>query len=104
MMILGICKLNGSHNYAPAYHYLLVQKYLTDSGISVLPQPPYTSDLAHTNLYASPDVIREIKSRRMRWVGHIAFMGKMRNHRKFWLENLNRKDHLEDTGLNKILQ
>jgi hypothetical protein len=31
------------------------------------------------NLYASPNVIRVIKSRRMRWVGHVAHMGKMRN-------------------------
>jgi hypothetical protein len=24
------------------------------------------------NLYASPDIIREMKSRRMRWAGHVA--------------------------------
>jgi hypothetical protein len=29
--------------------------------------------------YASPNVIRVIKSRRMRWAGHVARMGKMRN-------------------------
>jgi len=27
-------------------------------------------------LYTSPDIIRMIKSRRMRWVGHVARMGK----------------------------
>jgi hypothetical protein len=27
------------------------------------------------NLYASPDVIRVIKSRKMRWAGHVARMG-----------------------------
>jgi hypothetical protein len=26
-------------------------------------------------LYSSPDIIRQIKSRRMRWVGHVARMG-----------------------------
>jgi hypothetical protein len=31
------------------------------------------------NLYASPIIIRVIKSRRMTWVGHIACMGEMRN-------------------------
>jgi hypothetical protein len=31
------------------------------------------------NLYSSPDIIRQIKSRRMRWVGHMAHMGKGRN-------------------------
>jgi hypothetical protein len=27
------------------------------------------------NLYSSPDIIRIIKSRRMRWAGHVARMG-----------------------------
>jgi hypothetical protein len=31
------------------------------------------------NLYSSPDNIRQIKSRRMRWAGHVAHMGERRN-------------------------
>jgi hypothetical protein len=31
------------------------------------------------NLYSSPDVIRQIKSRRMRWAGRVACMGEGRN-------------------------
>jgi hypothetical protein len=31
------------------------------------------------NLYSSPSIIRIIKSRRMRWAGHVARMGKKRN-------------------------
>jgi hypothetical protein len=31
------------------------------------------------NLYSSPDIIRQIKSRRMRWRGHVACMGEGRN-------------------------
>jgi hypothetical protein len=31
------------------------------------------------NLNSSPDIIRQIKSRRMRWVGHVARMGEGRN-------------------------
>jgi hypothetical protein len=27
------------------------------------------------NLYSSPDIIRQTKSRKMRWVGHVACMG-----------------------------
>jgi hypothetical protein len=27
------------------------------------------------NLYSSPNIIRQIKSRRMRWTGHVARMG-----------------------------
>jgi hypothetical protein len=30
-------------------------------------------------LYSSPDIIRQIKSRRMRWAGHVACMGGRRN-------------------------
>jgi hypothetical protein len=31
------------------------------------------------NLYSSPDIIRVIKSRRMRWAGHAALMVDKRN-------------------------
>jgi hypothetical protein len=31
------------------------------------------------DLYSSPSIIRIIKSRRMRWVGHVAQMGEKRN-------------------------
>jgi hypothetical protein len=41
------------------------------------------------NLYASPNVIRMIKPRSMRWAGHVARMGTMRNAyfgHKIWKE------------------
>jgi hypothetical protein len=34
------------------------------------------------NLHLSPDIISQIKSRRMRWVGHVAHMGEERNLHK----------------------
>jgi hypothetical protein len=30
-------------------------------------------------MYSSPDIIRQMKSRRMRWAGHVARMGEGRN-------------------------
>jgi hypothetical protein len=30
------------------------------------------------NLYSSPDIMRQVKSRQMRWVGHVARMGEER--------------------------
>jgi hypothetical protein len=34
----------------------------------------------------------------MRWAGHVALIGEMRNAYKFWSENLKGRDHLEDLG------
>jgi hypothetical protein len=38
------------------------------------------------NLYSSPDIIRHIKSRRMRWAGHVARVGEGRNVYRVLLE------------------
>jgi hypothetical protein len=35
------------------------------------------------NLYSSPDIVRQIKSRRMRWAGHVARMGKRKSVQRF---------------------
>jgi hypothetical protein len=69
------------------------------------------------NLYSSPSIIRIIKSRRMRWEGHVAQMGEKRNvyrllvgkpegkrplgrpsHR--WMDNI--KMDLSEIGLNVV--
>jgi hypothetical protein len=50
------------------------------------------------NLYDSPSIIRVIKSRRMRWAGHVLRMGEMRNSYQYWSGNLNGRNHLEDLG------
>jgi hypothetical protein len=44
----------------------------------------------------SPNTFRVIKSRRMRWAGHVGRMGEMRNAWNLWSENLNGRDNLED--------
>jgi hypothetical protein len=35
------------------------------------------------NLYSSPNIIRKIKSRRMRWAGNVARMGRRGMHIRF---------------------
>jgi hypothetical protein len=50
------------------------------------------------NLYASPSIIREIKSSGMRGVGHVARNGVMRNVYSTLVENLKGRDHSEDPG------
>jgi hypothetical protein len=48
------------------------------------------------DVYSSPNIIRVIKSRRMRWAGHVARMGRIQMHTGFWWGNLRQSDGLED--------
>jgi hypothetical protein len=43
------------------------------------------------DLYSSPNNVRVTKSRRMRWAGHVARMGRGEVHTGFWLGNLGRE-------------
>jgi hypothetical protein len=69
------------------------------------------------NLYSSPSIIRIIKSRRMRWAGHVERMGEKRNvymllvgnperkrplgrPRRRWMDNI--KMDLLEIGLNVV--
>jgi hypothetical protein len=47
-------------------------------------------------LYSLPNIIRVIKSRRLRWAGHVARMGERRGA---YRGNLREGDHLKDPGV-----
>ena len=49
--------------------------------------------------YCTPSIVWVIKSRRMRWAGHVACMGSVEVYTEFWWENVRDRDHLEDTGV-----
>jgi hypothetical protein len=51
------------------------------------------------NLYSFPDVIRQIKSRRMRWARHVARMEKERIVYKIWWKSPVERDNSEDRGV-----
>jgi hypothetical protein len=54
---------------------------------------------ALNDLYSSPNIIRVIKSRRMRWAGHVAHMGEKRGAYRIWWGDLREGDHLRDPGV-----
>ena len=51
------------------------------------------------DLYCSPNIVRVIKSRRMRWAGHVARMGRVEACTEFWWGNRRERDHLEDPAI-----
>jgi hypothetical protein len=53
------------------------------------------------NLYSSPSTIRVTKSRRMRWAGHIARMGKRGMLIGYWWKSQKERDHWEDQDVDE---
>ena len=53
----------------------------------------------HYDLYCSQNIIRVIKSRKMRGTGHVACMGGGKLHTGFWWGDLSEREHLQDPGL-----
>jgi hypothetical protein len=53
------------------------------------------------SLYSSPNIVTMIKSRRMRWAGHVARMGRREVFTGFWLGGPKVRDHCEDLGVGR---
>ena len=51
------------------------------------------------DLYSSPNILRVIKSRRMRWAGHVARMGEERGVYRVLVVKPVGKNHWEDLGV-----
>jgi hypothetical protein len=51
------------------------------------------TDIELHNLYSSPDIIRQVKSRRMRWAGMWHARERKENCARFYWENPRERDH-----------
>jgi hypothetical protein len=54
----------------------------------------FHNDVLHS-LYSSPNIVSVIKSRRMRWAGHVASMGEGEVFLGLWLGGLKARDRRE---------
>ena len=52
-----------------------------------------------SDLYSSPSIVRVIKSRRMRWAGHVARMSEERGVYRVLVEKRRERDHWEDLSV-----
>jgi len=55
------------------------------------------------DLYFSPNIVRVIKSRRMRWVGHVAHMGERRGVHRVLVGKPEGKIYLEDPAVDGMI-
>jgi hypothetical protein len=51
------------------------------------------------DLYCSPNIVRVVKSRRMRWEGHVACMGRGEVNIGFWWGNLRERNQWTEPGV-----
>jgi hypothetical protein len=51
------------------------------------------------SLYSSPNIVRVIKSRRLKWEGHVTLMGEERGVYRVWLGENKGRDLWEDLGV-----
>ena len=73
----------------------LVVSFCKDGGVSV------SVNLWLLEVYCSPNIVRVIKSRRMRLAGHVARMGEERGCIGSWWGNRRERDHWGNLGVDR---
>jgi hypothetical protein len=88
--------------------------YHTQQELDVFAVPILCSDCLYNGRFSSPNIltsvaiakllfiiIRTIKSRRMRWTGHVARMGSRGMHIGFWWKSQKEIDHQDELNVGK---
>ena len=55
------------------------------------------------DLYSIPNIVRVVKSRGMRWVGHVARIGRVEGCTGLWWGNLRERDHWGDPDVDGMI-
>jgi len=67
--------------------------------LSIIPEWRKLHNEELNDLYSSPNIVRVIKSRRMRWAGHVARMGEGRGVYRVLVGNRRVRDNWRDPGV-----
>ena len=59
------------HDKAPAHSALLTRRFLTDNNMIVVPHPPYSPDLAPSDIFLFPKLKMKLKGRRFQTLEEI---------------------------------
>ena len=62
---------SGNHDYAPAHRAVTTNELLEKHNIPLLPQPPYSPDLALCDFFLLPQLKKTMKDRRLDYVEDI---------------------------------
>ena len=66
---------------------------------SVVPEPILINIYTVVKVVSSPNIVRVIKLRRMRWAGHVTRMGEERGCIGSWWGNRRERDHWGDLSV-----
>jgi hypothetical protein len=91
---LGLLTLRGEHRLR-VFEYRVLKRIYGPKRDEVTGGSRKLHNEELRDLYSSRIIIM-MKSRRMRWAGHVARIGERRTHIGYWSESQRERDHYED--------